>query len=194
MMATEFKLRGEDSPSASWRLNGIGALRIVFGLIWGIDAWFKWQPGFIVGFSDYLSGAQAGQPLIVHHWIGFWLNVVGIDPTAFAYATAIGETAIAVALIFGVFTNLTAVGGSLLSLIIWSTAEGFGGPYASGSTDIGAAVMYVLVFSGLFLASSGLYLGYDRKLTAALGRFGFLASGSIRRMDSRTTIGRPLAA
>ena len=66
MMATEFKPRGEDSPPASWRLNGIGALRIVFGLIWGVDAWFKRQPGFITGFVDYLNGAQAGQPLVIH--------------------------------------------------------------------------------------------------------------------------------
>jgi thiosulfate dehydrogenase [quinone] large subunit len=192
-MATPFKLRGEDSPPASWRLNGIGVLRIVFGLIWGVDAWFKWQPGFISGFSDYLSGAQADQPLVVHHWIGFMINVIGIDPTAFAYATAVGETAIAIALLFGVFTNLTVVAGSVLSLLIWSTAEGFGGPYSSGSTDIGAAVMYVLIFAGLFLASSGLYLGYDRRLTAALGRFGFLASGSFSRRDTRARIGKPLA-
>lgn len=29
---------------AQWRLNGIGLLRILFGIVWGIDAWFKWQP------------------------------------------------------------------------------------------------------------------------------------------------------
>ena len=185
-MATPVKQEGENAPLASWRLNGIGLLRIVFGVVWGIDAWFKWQPGFINGFSDYLSGAQADQPTWVHHWIGFWINAVGIDPTLFAYLVAIGETAIAVALILGVFTNLTVVVGTLLSLAIWSTAEAFGGPYQTGSTDIGAAVIYVLVFAGLFLASSGLYLGFDRKLTAALGRFGFLASGPIRRRSEAT--------
>jgi hypothetical protein len=30
-----------------WRLTGIGLLRIAFGLVWAIDAWFKWQPDFI---------------------------------------------------------------------------------------------------------------------------------------------------
>jgi hypothetical protein len=70
---------------AQWRLNGIGLLRILFGITWG-DAWVKWQPGFFRGFSDYLSGAQADQPLIVHHWIGFWINVVGLNRTVFAYA------------------------------------------------------------------------------------------------------------
>jgi hypothetical protein len=31
----------------AWRLTGIGLLRIVFGVVWAIDAWFKWQPDFI---------------------------------------------------------------------------------------------------------------------------------------------------
>ena len=183
-MATHVTQRGELSPLASWRLNGIGTLRIVFGVVWGVDAWFKWQPGFINGFSDYLSGAQQDQPLLVHHWIDFWINLVGVDPTVFAYLVAIGETAIALTLILGILTNLTTVAGSALALIIWSTAEGFGGPYTSNTVDIGAAVIYVLVFAGLFLSSAGLYVGYDRKLSAALGRFGFLASGPIRRTGS----------
>jgi thiosulfate dehydrogenase (quinone) large subunit len=170
----------EAESLSSWRRTGIGVLRIVFGIVWGIDAWFKWQPGFVNGFTDYLKGAQQDQPWPIHHWIGFWVNTIGLDPSVFAYGVAVGETVIAVALILGVFTNLTAVVGALFSLMIWSTAEGFGGPYKSGSTDIGAAVIYVLVFAGLLLSSSGLYLGLDRRLTAYLGRFGFLASGSSR--------------
>ena len=193
-MSVQVQQEGKDGPLASWKLNAFGALRILFGVIWGIDAWFKWQPDFINSFTTYLSGAQADQPTWVHHWIGFWINVVGVDPTVFAYLVAIGETAIAVALILGVFTNLTVVLGSLLSLMIWSTAEGFGGPYTSGSTDVGAAVIYPLVFAGLFLASAGLYLGFDRKLTAALGRLGFLASGQIRNKASAPKlVARPVS-
>jgi len=163
---------------AGWRLQGIGVLRIVFGLVWAIDAWFKWQPDFINNFSDYLAGAQKDQPLLVHHWIGFWINVIKVDPHVFAYLVAIGETALALGLILGVLSNLTNLVGVLLSLVIWSTAEGFGGPYHSGSTDIGAAIIYVLVFAGLFLSSAGLYRGLDGKLTPALGRLGILASGT----------------
>ena len=173
--------RMQPGALASWWLIGIGVLRIVFGAVWGIDAWFKWQPDFVNNFSSYLSGAQEGQPLLIHHWIGLWVKTVGIDPTVFAYAVAVGETAIALALILGVLTNLTAVVGALMALVIWSTAEGFGRPYQAGSTDIGAAVIYVLVFAGLFLSSAGLYLGLDRRLTASLGGLGFLASGSFQR-------------
>ncbi len=161
----------------SWRLNGLGVLRIVFGIIWLIDASFKWQPEFIGKFTDYLTGALDGQPAAVQAWINFWINIVNVDPRALAYVVALGETAIAVGLLLGVLSNLTYLRGTLLSLVIWSTAEGFGGPYAPGSTDIGTAIIYVLVFVGLYLTSSGLYLGLDRRLTPLLGRWSILASG-----------------
>lgn len=169
-------------PMVSWRLRGIGFLRILFGIVWAIDAWFKWQPDFIDKFSDYLTGAQQGQPVLVQQWIGFWINVVNIQPHIFAHAVAVIETAVAVALILGVFTNLTVVTGSLMTLVIWSTAEGFGGPYEAGSTDIGGAIIYPLVFAGLFLSSAGLYLGLDRWLTPKLKRFAFLASGPVHNV------------
>jgi hypothetical protein len=43
------------------------------------------------------------------------------------------------------------------SVLIWATAEGFGGPYTSGSADIGTAVIYAVVFVGLLalMAYSG---------------------------------------
>jgi hypothetical protein len=28
-------------PMSAWRLTGIGLLRITFGVVWAIDAWFK---------------------------------------------------------------------------------------------------------------------------------------------------------
>ena len=85
---------------------------------------------------------------------------------------AVAETAIALALILGVFMNLTSVLGVLLTVVIWSTAEGFGGPYQAGSTDIGAAVIYALVFAGLFLSSAGLYFGLDRPADAEARKAG----------------------
>lgn len=169
----------ELTPShlARWQLKGIAALRIIFGLVWLIDAWFKWQPDFINKFSDYLTGSLDGQPGWVQGWIHFWINIVNVDPRIFAYLVAIGETTIAIALILGMFMNLTNLVGILLSVVIWTTAEGFGGPYQAGSTDIGAAIIYVLVFAGLFLSLSGLTFGLDLKLTPKLGRWGLLASG-----------------
>ncbi len=166
--------------SMSWRGKGIGVLRIVFGMVWAIDAWFKWQPDFQNNFVSFLTGALDGQPAPAHAWINFWIHVVQVNPHLFAQLSALGETAVAIGLIFGIFSNITMISGFFLSLMIWSTAEGFGGPYMPGSTDIGTAIIYAIAFVGLFLASSGLYLGIDRWLTPRLGRLSFLASGSIK--------------
>jgi thiosulfate dehydrogenase [quinone] large subunit len=166
--------------STNWRGKGIGVLRIAFGFVWTIDAWFKWQPGFQNNFVSYLTGTLDGQPSLAHAWINFWIHVVQVNPLLFARLVAVGETAIAISLILGVFGNLTNIGGFLLSIMIWSTAEGFGGPYMPGSTDIGTAIIYAIAFIGLFLSSSSLYLGVDRWLTPRLGRLSFLASGPIK--------------
>jgi len=179
----------ETTALSSWRFNGMGILRIVFGLVWAIDAWFKWQPDFINNFSSYLTGPLSGQPGWVQAWINFWINVIKVDPHVFAHLTAVGETAIALFLILGVFSNLTDVLGILVSIVIWTTAEGFGGPYQAGSTDIGAAIIYVLVFVGLYLAKSGLFYGLDGWVASVLERIGlgklsFLASGRVKKSET----------
>ncbi len=162
----------------SWRVKGLVVLRIVLGLIWAINAWLKWQPDFIQNFTGYLSDASQGQPPVVLSWIGFWQGIMQINPTAFAVLVALLETALAISLLFGFLSNVGYVGGALLALIIWSVAEGFGGPYGPGSTDIGAAIIYVPAFAALFLTSAGLYWGVDSWLAPRLGRWAFLASGS----------------
>src|SRR5713101_3444953 len=172
---------------SSRRLKGIGILRIVFGLIVAIDAWFKWQPDFVNNFTSYLTGSLDGQPAAVQVWIHFWIRVVQVNPHLFAYLVAAGESAVAIGLIFGLLSNLTDLVGMLLSFFIWTTAEGFGGPYQAGSTDIGAAIIYALVFVGLFLAHAGLSYGVDRHLASLLGRFSFLASGRPTQHESATS-------
>ena len=62
-----------------------------------------------------------------------------------------------------------------MSLVIWSTAEGFGGPYAPGSTDIGAAIIYLVVFLALWLGKCWRYYSLDKllyeKLRFRIGRW-----------------------
>jgi len=156
----------------------IGLLRIAFGLVWLIDAQFKWRPAFVDHLASYLSGALPGQPAIVQGWIHLWIDVVNVNPVAFAYLVALAETALAVGLILGLFSNLAYLGGAVLALMIWTTAEGFGGPYVVGSTDIGAAIIYVFVFALLYLTRAGLSMGVDRWLGPRLGRYAWLASGT----------------
>ena len=129
-------------------------LRIVFGIVWLVDASFKWNPEFLNNFTDYLTSGAQGQPALVQAWIDLWVRSVSVDPHFFAVVVAVTETALAISLLFGLFTELAIVGGIALTFVIWTTAEGFGGPYVAGSTDIGAAIIYVLVFVALWLGRS----------------------------------------
>ena len=100
-------------------------------------------------------------------------------PSAFGVIVAIGETAVAIGLLFGLLSNVTDVAGAILSLVIWTTAEGFGGPYTAGATDVGAAIIYFILFIALFATRAGMPLGVDSVLTSRLGRWDFLASGPL---------------
>ncbi|MBI5457813.1 DoxX family protein [Candidatus Kaiserbacteria bacterium] len=125
-------------------------LRILFGAVWLVDAVFKWNPAFFDAFTSYVVGGTQNQPPLVQSWIDLWVNGANVDPYSFAVVVAIGETAIALSLLFGVLTQLGIAGGIAMMLVVWSTAEGFGGPYVAGSTDIGAAAIYVIVFVALW--------------------------------------------
>jgi nitrite reductase (NO-forming) len=152
-------------------------VRIAFGLVIAVDAWFKWQSSFVHGFTNYLKSATDGQPQAVKDWINLVLHVVNINPHLFARIVALGETGVAIGLIFGVFSSTSFLIGALLTATIWSTAEGFGGPYKAGSTDVGAAIIYVFVFVALWISNAGRSWGLDRWLDGRLGRWSFLGSG-----------------
>jgi nitrite reductase (NO-forming) len=63
---------------------------------------------------------------------------------------------LAVALLTGFARKLTYVVGAGYTALIWATAEGFGGPYVPGvSTDIGAAIVYTLLFVVLLVHDAG---------------------------------------
>lgn len=144
--------------------KSFAVLRIAFGFIWLIDAMFKWQPAFLENFTSYLLEGADGQGALVSAWIHFWIHTVSVNPHAFAIIVAVAETAIALGLIFGAFTRVTLMGGMLMAFVIWSTAEGFGGPYVAGSTDIGAAIIYIIVFLALWLGKSWRYYSFDKIL------------------------------
>jgi nitrite reductase (NO-forming) len=127
------------------------ALRIGFGVIWLTDAAMKWLPGFRSGFTGMVSGAAQGQPGWLLPWFRFWTGLVSPHAALFAYAVAVTETLIAVALLAGFARRLSCAGALVFSLMIWSVAEGFGGPYAAGSTDIGTGIIYAVAFAGLLV-------------------------------------------
>ena len=127
------------------------AFRTLFGVIWTIDAVMKWLPGFRKEFVMMIMGAAQGQPHWLAWWFNIWMNPMMDYPHFFAYLTAVIETLIALAVLLGFARKPTYILGAVFSFLIWGIGEGFGGPYTSGATDIGTAIIYVVVFYGLFL-------------------------------------------
>src|SRR5699024_1088122 len=87
----------------------------------------------------------------LHWWFNFWIDAFSPDPTPWVWVVRIVETLIAAALLLGFARKTVYVGAIIFSLLVWSTAEGFGGPYVAGATDVGAALIYVLLFIGLIV-------------------------------------------
>ncbi len=173
--------RAEPSAQLVARRNTlIAAVRIAFGVLWACDAWFKWQPAFITNFAQFSTQSINGQPPVISAWLTFWSHVVSLNAHSFAHGVAIGETCIALCLIFGAFTNLACSAGILLTLLSWATLDGLGGLFGRGSIDIGLIIVYVLVFLGLILSNAGQTLGVDRSLSTKLGRWTFLATGPMQ--------------
>ena len=145
-------MAGTQTPSAApqpfscWPKT---ALRVGFGVIWLIDATLKWLPGFRSGYMDTIMGETDGQPGWLKPWFRFWVNWQHPHPYVFAYLVALVETLIAVAVIVGFARKVTYIAAIVFSLLIWGTAEGFDGPYTSGSSDIGTAIIYAVVFGAL---------------------------------------------
>ncbi|MBO0769694.1 MAG: hypothetical protein J2O48_13505 [Solirubrobacterales bacterium] len=156
--------------------SGVGWARIAFGLAWAVDAAFKWVPAFQHRFISYLTSAEPGQPGLVRGWISGWVHVLKFCPGVFCHGLAIAETLLAIALITGALINLTTVVGAIVSFGIWSTAEGFGGPYMPGSTDIGASIIYVILFLTLRSARAGNVLGLDPVIRTRFPRLARLCS------------------
>lgn len=129
------------------------ALRVVFGVVWLIDAVLKWLPGFRAGYMDTIMSQLDDQPGWLQPWFRFWIDLQHPAVPLFAYLVAIIETLIAVTLIVGFAQKIAYSAAVVFSLLIWSTAEGFGGPYTSGSADVGTALIYALVFAALLLFS-----------------------------------------
>ena len=134
----------------NWFVRHVGslktAIRVVFGLVWAIDGALKFQPGFADSLSGMISDAGQGQPGWLQPWFGFWSQTVTGNPAFFATTIGLFELAVAFALLLGFMRKVAYTGGILLSLVIWSVPEGFGGPYGPGSTDIGTGIIYGFVF------------------------------------------------
>lgn len=134
---------------------------VLFGLLWTVDAVLKWQPYFLTHFMAQLTAVLPGQPEWIAAYIGLVIAVVrAIGPTLVAIAVAVVESLLALSLLIGRGLRLSLPLGALYSLAVWTTAEGWGGPYTSAGTGVrgnvvGNVIIYVIVFLYLWAAALG---------------------------------------
>jgi nitrite reductase (NO-forming) len=136
----------KEGRALAWLIVAAAGVRAAFGIVMAVDAWLKWQPAFAAHYVGYLQNAAKAQPVWLASWFNFWLRLVIQHTAFFVWTTRLVETAVAVGLLLGLARRFTYIVGAVFSLLIWSTAEGFGGPYTSGATNIGPALVYALVF------------------------------------------------
>jgi uncharacterized membrane protein YphA (DoxX/SURF4 family) len=145
------------------------ALRLGFGIVLAIDAVLKWLPGYRSSYLAQLQGTTTSQPSFLHGWFHFWIHLQSGAPSVWADVTGVTETALALVVLLGVARRPGYVIGAGYMLLVWAVGEGFGGPYASGATDIGTGIIYTFLFLTLLAfspPSKDERLSLDRVLTA----------------------------
>ncbi|MFI1372768.1 DoxX family protein [Streptomyces longwoodensis] len=82
------------------------------------------------------------------------------NPPTFGYAMALGELAVGIGTLLGLFSRLAALGGALISLSLWLTVSWASDPYYYGND-----LAYLMAWLPLVLAGSSV-LSLDAALRA----------------------------
>lgn len=131
-------------------------LRLLFGALWAFDAAWKWTPFFIDHSLSYLVQSQAGQPAWIVAYIQIFVDAIKlVGQQSFGIFAAVAETIIAVGLIANRGMRFVLPFGLLYSIGVWTTAEGWGGPYGAvtgvGGDVLGTTIIYALIFAYLMV-------------------------------------------
>ncbi|MHB8563709.1 MAG: hypothetical protein ACYDDA_07120 [Acidiferrobacteraceae bacterium] len=158
VVPSDARLRVTGPASTSGTHRGIEVVRVLFGLLWAFDTYWKWQPDFLKNGLSLLPEAQVGQPHWIVVYIGFFISVLGFfGPFVFGIGVALTESAFALSLLLKRAQGILLPLGALYSLVLWTTAEGWGGPYGPGVTGnrgdmLGTTNIYLLVYLYLIVA------------------------------------------
>jgi uncharacterized membrane protein YphA (DoxX/SURF4 family) len=145
-----------EKGSRNWVVRNVSWLksfiRIILGIVWWIDGYLKFSPGFVDSFPALIK--SEGQPSWLQPWFNFWSGVTSANAAPFVYSIGALEVILGVVLVLGFMRKIAYLGGMVLSLLIWAIPEGFGGPYGPGSTDIGTGVIYSFLFLSLIIINT----------------------------------------
>ncbi len=136
------------------RANLVVVLAVIFGIIWMIDGSFKFMPGTADTVVQSIQSAGQSLPALAP-WFSLWYGMAIQNPIFWVELIGTLEILLGIALVLGFMKKTTYVLGMVLSLFIWAVPEAFGGPYGSGSTDIGTGIIYAIVFAALILINAG---------------------------------------
>ncbi|MEE1940630.1 DoxX family protein [Streptomyces sp. TRM 70361] len=109
-------------------------------------------PGSLGDLLGSIQGAAAP-------WM---LDLAQQDPVAFGYAIALGETAVGLGALAGLWTRLAALGGALISLSFWLTISWNVGPYYYSQDAAYLAAWTPLLLAGAPTLSLDAYLAARR--------------------------------
>ncbi|MCK4443413.1 MAG: DoxX family protein [Thermoplasmata archaeon] len=104
------------------KLPWIRVLVFIVGVLWLHSAWEKLtDPGYIEGFGGtmFFFGMENPNPWYVDFLNGF----VVPNAAAFAWAIVIAEVLVGLFLVFGIFTNVGAIGGILMNVNFFFAAS-----------------------------------------------------------------------
>jgi thiosulfate dehydrogenase [quinone] large subunit len=139
------------SATVAFLSKRIAIIRILFGVIWAVDAGFKFEPAFYNNVLLMVQAHDSGEPSWLNFWFNSWFNIIDVNQYLVGILVIIIEVAISLSLIFGIARRLNYFLAAIFSFLLWAVAEGFGGPYVSGSTDVNAGIIYVMVFILLYV-------------------------------------------
>ncbi len=146
-------------PAGWWSVHAIQlktVFRFLLGAIWLVNGVLKFTSGYVDSFLNDVQTSQANAPSWLAGWYSFWADQASANGTAIVYTVGALETLLGLALVLGFLRKIAYALGVVLSLLIWSIPEGFGGPYQSGSgaTDVGTGLVYAVAFLGLIVINA----------------------------------------
>lgn len=165
-------------------------LRLLFGGILAVDATLQFLPGAPPQLAYLLVVAAGQNQPALSWWFSYWASVIAGDPGLWWYGTGVLMAFLATCLILGVARRLAYVVGFLFSVMLWAIPNGFGGPYAAPNTDIGAGLLYAVLFLILLQVDSvsgSARLAADATLERRWPRWRVIGGASLRRRPPENT-------
>ena len=153
---SEFLLGTEWKHGTTWSVF-VGRIGLGFLFLWSASQKVLTELGGKMATAGFLSGPSiASGP-----FAGFFNSLAG--NWAVEYLVVYGELLVGVALLFGIFTRVGAIGGALMMLFftiaMWPIAD-----KATDNPIVDVRTFYMAVFAMMIFLAPGRFLGVDRWL------------------------------